>query len=242
LGWRYGFLLLGIIAIIVGIAALILYKEPPRSVVSDSGDTTESNSLPMLELIKNRDIWLLALSGFCLSWTEFTVIAHLVLYLTESLAFPVVTAGGLLAMATAAGAIARPGSGLLSDRVFGGRRKPVFIMMAATASLMCLILGLWGPYLSWAIYPVLLLFGLGGIGFGGIFYTVISEFGGRHGAGRAIGLGGTISICGSVIGPVIFGYLVDISGSYQLPWLSLAFVAALCLPLIISVREGKRRI
>lgn len=241
-GWRYGFLLLGGIAIIVGIVALILYKEPPRLSVPGSGGTTESGSLPMMELLKNRDIWLLALSGFCLSWTQFTVIAHLVLYLTESLAFPVITAGGLLAMTTAAGAIARPGSGLLSDRVFGGRRKPVFIMMAATASLMCLILGLWGSYLSWAIYPVLLLFGLGGIGFGGIFFTVIAEFGGRHGAGRAMGLAGTISISGSAIGPVIFGYLVDISGSYQLAWLSLTFIAALCIPLIISVREGERRI
>jgi ACS family hexuronate transporter-like MFS transporter len=48
------------------------------------------------------------------------LIAHLVLYLTEVLLFGVVAAGGLLAMTEVAGAIARPGAGLLSDRVFGG--------------------------------------------------------------------------------------------------------------------------
>jgi hypothetical protein len=48
------------------------------------------------------------------------LIAHLVLYLTEVLLFGVVAAGELLAMTQVAGAIARPGAGLLSYRVFAG--------------------------------------------------------------------------------------------------------------------------
>ena len=144
-------------------------------------------------------------------------------------------------MAEAGGAIARPGGGLISDRVFGGKRKPVFILMAGTASVMCLVLGLFGSYLSWAIYPVLFLLGMGGIGFGGIFLTLISEFGGLHGAGKAVGLGSTVAIVGSILGPPIFGHIVDISG-YRLAWLSLAFIAALCASLLLFVREEKRRI
>ncbi len=62
-----------------------------------------------------------------MTWAEMAPIAHLVLYLTKVLLFSVVATGGLLAMIEVAGAVARPRSGLLSDRVFGGNRKKVFI-------------------------------------------------------------------------------------------------------------------
>ena len=114
--------------------------------------------------------------------------------------------------------------------------------MAGTAFAMCLLVGLFGSYLSWAIYPVLFLLGLGGIGFGGIFLTLVSELGGRHGVGKAVGLAGTVAISGAILGPVAFGHLVDISGSYEWAWLSLAFVAALCVLLLLFVREEKRKI
>lgn len=185
---------------------------------------------------------MVAICGLCLAWVEFTIIAHLVLYLTEALLFPVIAAGGLLAMTEAAGAIARPGAGLLSDRVLGGRRKPVFLLMAVTTSAMLILLGLFGSSLSWALYPVLFLLGMGGIGFGGIFLTLMSEFGGRYGAGKAAGLGGTITMGGIILGPVVFGHIVDKSGSYELAWLSSAFVAALCVLLLFFVREEKKKV
>lgn len=242
LSWRYGFLFLGITAIAIGVVALIFYREPPKPTSFQKDSAAPAVAVPLLELLKSRDIWLIALSGLLLNWVEFAIVAHLVLYLTEALLLSVVTAGGLLAIAQVAGAIARPGSGLLSDRVFGGNRKPAFMLMAGIASAMCLVLGLFSHSLSWAIYPVLFLLGLGGIGFGGIFLTLMSEFGGRRGAGKAAGLGSTISMGGSILGPLVFGYIVDISGSYELAWLSLTFVAALCILLLLFVREMKRKI
>jgi len=204
------------------------------------GDIDKPVSL--LEVLKNRDIWLIATCGLCLSWVEMAMIGHLVLYLTDRLFFTAIAAGGILAIAEAGGAISRPGSGLLSDRVFGGRRKPVFMAMAATAAVICLLVGLLGSKLSLAIYPVILLLGLGGIGFGGIFITLLAEFGGQRGTGKAVGLGNTVSMAGSVLGPIVFGYIVDISGSYKLAWLSLSFVAILCLLLLLPLSEERRRI
>jgi len=242
LGWRYGFLFLGISAIAIAITALILYKEPTRPPSSSTESATPAAAVPLLELLKNRHIWLVAICGLCLAWVEFTIVAHLVLYLTEALLLSVVTAGGLLALAQGAGALARPASGLLSDRVFGGRRKPIFLLMAGTACAMCLLLGLFGSYLSWALYPVLFLLGMGGIGFGGIFLTLMSEFGGRYGAGKAAGLGGTVTMGGVILGPVDFGQIIDTTGSYELAWLSSAFVAALCVLLLLFVREEGKKI
>lgn len=116
------------------------------------------------------------------------------------------------------------------------------MIMAIAASAVCLVLALFGPYLSWMIYPVLFLFGIGGIGFGGIFFTLISEFGGRQGAGKAMGLSGTISISGSMLGPTVFGRIVDVSGSYEWAWLSLAFLSGLCIVVLLFVREERKKI
>ncbi len=241
IGWRYGFLFLGIIAVIIGAIALLLYKDPPGAALLRSSERKSSaEAMPMLRVLKNRKIWLVSICGLCFSWVEFAVISHLVLYLTEGLLLSVVVAGGLLALSQAAGAIARPASGLLSDRGFGGARKPVFLLMAGTASAMCLLVGLFGYGLSWAIYPVLFLLGMGGIGFGAIFLTFISELGGRQGAGKTIGLGATVAMCGSIAGPIVFGHIVDTTGSYGLAWLSLAFIAAICVFLLLFVREEKK--
>lgn len=243
LGWRYGFLFLGMTAIAIGAIALVLYKNPPTSTSSNSeGSAAVHKPSPLLELLKSREIWLVALCGLCLTWVEMAMIAHLVLYLKEVLLFPVVAAGGLLAMTEAAGGIARPGSGLLSDRVFAGKRRPVFMLIAGVTSAMCLLMGLSGPHLSWGLYPALFVLGLAGVGFGGIYLTILSEFGGLGGAGKAVGVGGTFTMIGAVFGPPVFGHIVDITGSYRLAWLSLAVVAALCVLLLLLVREEKRKL
>lgn len=242
LGWRYGFLFLGILAITIGFAALMLYREP--STTATTADTARSpgSTVSLIEILKSREIWLLALCGLCLAWVEMAMIAHLVLYLTEALVFGVVAAGGLLALTEASGAIARPIAGFVSDRGFGGKRRPVFMLMASTTSIMCAVIGLAGPYLSWGLYPALLILGMGSISFGGIWLTMLAEFGGHRGAGRAVGLGGIITLAGSTLGPPCFGHIVDKSGSYAWAWLSLAVLAALCLVLLLFVKEGKRRI
>jgi ACS family hexuronate transporter-like MFS transporter len=242
LGWRFCFLFLGLIAIAIGGAAYFFYRDPrPGSSTSMDSETPDA-AVPLLEILKSRDIWLIALCGLCLAWVEMAVIAHLVLYLTEVLLFGVVAAGGMLAMTEAAGAIARPGSGFLSDRIFGGKRKPVFMLMAGAASAMCFITGLFGADLSWGLYLVLFILGVSGVAFGGIFLTLMSEFGGRRGAGKAVGLGGILTLAGVTLGPTFFGYIVDTFSSYRLAWLSLGFIAMICVLLLFPVREGKRKI
>src|ERR1035437_8632653 len=135
------------------------------------------------------------------------MIGHFVLYLTKALHFAVVAAGGLLALAEGAGAVARPISGVISDRVFAGRRKPVFALFAAIATLMCLVLGIAGPHLGRLIYPVVFVLGVGAVGFGGVYLTLLSELGGRGGAAQAAGLGSMIGVGGSILGPPVFGLI-----------------------------------
>jgi cyanate permease len=98
---------------------------------------------------------------------------------------------------------------------------------------------LFGPFLSWLLYPVLVFMGIGGIAFGGIWLILLSEFGGRRGAGKVVGLGGVIAITGAAIGPPFFGHMVDATDSYRRVWLSLALVSALCVVLLLKEKHRK---
>ena len=243
LGWRFGFFLLGVISIAIGLLCLVLYRNPPSPRPPNKNEVTaKAGATPLMEVLKNREIWFVAMAAFFLNWVEMAMISHFVIFLTKALLFPVVAAGGLLAMAEAAGAISRPVSGLVSDRILGGRRRPVFIFFAVLAAAGCLVLGVFGTRLSWLLYPIVFILGVGAIGFGGVYLTLLSELGGRGGAGKAAGLGSTVAVFGSILGPPTFGHIVDVSGSYQIAWLSLALMGVLCVVLLLFVKEQKSKI
>ncbi|MFC1861178.1 MFS transporter [Chloroflexota bacterium] len=242
LNWRYGFLFLAILAILIGILTFALYRDPSRQPVSDSGDGIDrpadkkAAGQSLRHLLRSRDLWLLAWASFFLGIIEFAVMAHLVLYLTEELLYPVVTAGVILAVTQAGGILGKPGSGILSDRLFGGGRKKVFLLWAILTGIICLMVALWGGSLSWALYPVLFILGLTAIGWGGISLTLIGELSGTELAGRAVSIVGEFIMIGFIIGPVLFGYFVDITGSYQPSWLFCAACGAVSAVSLLFVR------
>ncbi len=258
LAWRFAFLFLGILAIAIGIFSFIMYKDPPLPAASRSGDSvaltdvaTPTMGQSLLELLKTRDIWLVALAGFTLVTVEFAVIAHLVLYLTEALFFPVVTAGVILGVTEIGGALGKPGGGFLSDRFFGSSRRKVYMLWGGIACAMCVLITLFGASLSWALYSILsalgfallgFALGVGAIGWGGVHLTLVAELAGKELVGTATGVFGVAVMGGAILGPILFGYIVDATGSYQLAWLSCAVFAAICVAALFFVREGRRRI
>jgi len=244
LGWRYGFLIIGCVAIVIGVICFTLYKDPTEEVspsASESHGSTASGAVR--KALKGRDIWLLTAAGTFVAITEFAVIAHLVLYLTEALLFAAVAAGGFLAMTEAGGAFGKPISGLLSDRVFGGSRKKPYILMCGIAALTCIIISfLPSTSPAWMLPIICIIFGFAGIGWGGLHLTLVGEFAGKEAAATVVGITSVFTMIGVMVGPLVFGYLVDTTGSYRLPWLFIAICAAVALLLLLFIREGTRRI
>ena len=151
-------------------------------------------------------------------------------------------AGGLLAMTEAAGAFGKPASGLISDRLLGGRRKRAFLLMGGMAGIFCLVLGIGGSNLGWMLYPVLIILGMMGTGWGGLYATLAGELGGRESAGVATGTSASVVVLGIIVGPLLFGYIVDTTGSFQIAWLILALSAVMSVIFVSLIREHKRRI
>lgn len=236
-GWRMSFVVVGGVALIVGLASLALYRNPPTIPGVASRPPTY---LDLQRLLKHRDLWLVAGAGSCMNWIEMAIIAHFAVYLKERMGMTAVAAGGVLAALESAGAICRPGSGIVSDWLFRGARRPVFLILASMATGFLLLMAAAGPQLRGFIDPVAFGLGIGAVGFGAIFFTMLSEIGGRSGAGTAAAFGSTVSMIGSIVGPPAFGWIADVTHSYRLAWTSLGIVGVLAVILLLFAKEPAR--
>lgn len=249
-GWRVCFLIVGGLAISFGIITFILYREfpksrtPPIPVPADPTITVRAPARSSVrEIFLNRDLLLLSISCLFISFVEFAAVTHLVVYLNTVALLPVVTSGFLLAVCEGGGTLGKPLSGLVSDRLFGSQRKRPFILMNTITCACCLlVLSFAATAPLWGLVIIFAVFGLTAIGWGGLYLTLVGEFAGTERAGLGTGFSVIITGFGPLLGPTLFGYIVDLSGSYQLAWLFLAICAALSVLLLFFIREERRKL
>ena len=260
LGWQYGFLFVGLVALAISAVCSLLYRDPAGltdpparsragqeeegSVIADAAAAGDAVPGPggwrqTLDLLRRRDVWLLCLTGLFLGIVEFSVLAHLVLFLNKAMLYTVVAAGGLRAICEAAGAVGKPGSGLVSDRLFHGRRKPALFGLCLVAAAVCVLFAAFDGRRGWGVYPGLVLFGVAAIGWGGLYATMAGELGGKKQAGLAAGLCSAVVNLGIVVGPPAFGYLVDATGSYRASWVFMAACAGVSVVTVSFVHEPR---
>jgi len=238
LGWKFSYLFTGIAVLAIGAGGAFLYRDPPATVTNQPARAKSislSNSISAF--LRRRDFWLLASGTFFIFMVEFAVIGNLVLYLTESMRFNVIVAGTVLALTQLSGAISKPLSGFISDRMAHGRRKPVYLFMCIATMLVCIVPALNLKLGTWAIFLIFLVLGAASIGSGGIYTTLAGELSGKELVGTGVGTSTAIAGSGILIGPPLFGLIVDRTGSYQLAWVFLAVCGLMATVLISLIKE-----
>ena len=191
-------------------------------------------------VLASRDLWLVSIATFTFAGMQTVWMGFLVLYLAEVVKIPLIAASRFLVMAQVTGVFGRVAFGVLSDRVFGGRRRIVLVIAGLGSAACSLAMAGTGPGTSWWLLAALALaFGFVGIGWNGVQHTLLAEIVGIRAAGTAVGLGLAISSFGVTLCPPLFGLAVERLGGFAVPWvgLGLAMVATLCL--LIPVREGR---
>ncbi len=192
-----------------------------------------------LAVLRSRDILLLGLAAMFLCMVEFAALAHLVLYLRVGWVYSTVAAGGLLAVCQAAGAVGKPLSGLVSDRLLGRRRRAPLVALALLAALACALLALLRPGQTGLLWLALLMLGIGAVGWGGLFGTLAGETAGPATAGAAAGVTAAIDNIGIFLGPLLFGLIVDRTGSYTPAWWTMVGAALIAAVLVALIRERR---
>ena len=235
LDWRRAVALGGAIIAVAAVASAWLYRDPPGYAAPASAGGERS---PLRTVLLTRDLWVVAVATGVFAAMQTVWMAFLVLYLQQVVGLSLLAAGRCLAIAQVAGMAGRVVFGLLSDRLFGGNRRLPLALAGIGSTLCSIALAAVGPGTSIAwVAPLALVFGFAGIGWNGVQHTLMAELAGPRSAGTAVGLGLAVSSLGVTLGPPVFGYVVDATGSFRAPWLGLAATMVVGLGLLALVRE-----
>jgi predicted MFS family arabinose efflux permease len=233
-GWRTG---VGFAAAVVGLLAVLtwaLYRDLPEP--ESRGPTPPRPGF--WTVVANRDLWLVGVSTLIFAGVQTVFLAFLVLYLHDVVRIDLVVAAKYLVTAQVSGAAGRIVFGLLSDRLFGGRRR-IVLAIAGVGSIACaLALSTTAPGSGfWMLAPLAVGIGVFGVGWNGVQHTLMAELAGPRAAGTAVGLGLAISSLGVTVCPPLFGVVVERLGGFGAAWLMLAVGMVAALLLLVPVRE-----
>jgi nitrate/nitrite transporter NarK len=231
-GWQGALAAIAVATAGAGLAGFLVYRDRAAEPSASGGPRPRLGAL-----LANRDLMLLCAATLLLAGVQLSLVNFLVLFLRDALGYSVAAAAPLLALAQLSGVVGRVGWGVVSDRWFGGERRPVIRLIAALAALGALGLSAVDAAVPGLVLAALVvLAGGSAIGWNGVNMTFVAELAGRRQSASAAGLNLTSSGLGILFGPPLFGALVDATGSYPLGFQCLAGAALAALLLVQLIR------
>ncbi len=222
-GWRDALVAAGVLSVSAAIVVALGYRPP--ALEGPPAPVAWPRLGELRQFMRRRGVPVVFACGLLLSITQASLLAYLALWARESFGVSVIAAGQLLALAQAGGTASRLVWGLVSDRFFGGRRRPgvvaAALMGAAAYATFALGEGL-SPAALAALAPVA---GAGAFGWVGLYFALVAEIGGARYAGMLTGVAVAFAWSGVLVGPPLFGLVVDAMGWYAPAWLLLALLA-----------------
>ncbi|HCA85836.1 MAG TPA: MFS transporter [Streptomyces sp.] len=164
---------------------------------------------------------------------------YLPLYSFERLDLSVRAAGLTAAVAGGVGLAARIAWGRSADRV---RRpdNPLIVLAVASACAVCCLLAAEPLRASGLVWAGAALFGASGIAANVVIMLALMRVTPLHVVGTASGILAVGLYLGFAAGPLCFGLIVDLTGSYRTAWLAVICANVLAAVLIAARRPGLR--
>ncbi|MFV0436924.1 MAG: MFS transporter [Desulfopila sp.] len=224
-GWQGAFQAVGIASIIVGVLLFLLLR------TSASSGGSEGSIMDGIRVVfGSKDIMLTGLAGFCLMWLELGTATWTFAYVKE-LGFSRASAGGILVAYGFGGVLAPLASGILSDKI--GNRKYILMASLAVVIPVTIIFGM--QVTIFALTVVGFIFGFCSYFANPHLSLMVSEFAGKKLAATANGITNFMFQMASIIGPMVMGYSLDITGSFNSIWWIMAAGPLLGILLLIPV-------
>src|ERR1700747_133678 len=201
MGWRGALAVLGVINFLFGFLFSFYWRDPPGdgAAVSEDVRVQETQTLNIWSFLPISCGTAIYLVG------QMTLITYIPLYLKDAMGFSAYWASQALALTQAGAMVGRVGWGVASDRLFGGRRKIVLILIGLLSAILIMALGFMRPQSPlYLLLPVLFLAGVCLVGYQGVSYALIGELAGKAKTGSALGMMITINAACATLGTPLF--------------------------------------
>ncbi|MGD1972981.1 MAG: MFS transporter, partial [Desulfobacterales bacterium] len=148
LGWRSSFIIPPVLlAVVTLLFWMMIRNNPGERGLPDFDDEIhlekriENDPRSQLsQVLTNRILWSVALVYFCFVYVQFGCLVWIPSFLKEAYAMSVDRASTISALVLLPGIFASPLAGFLSDQYFGGRRKPLILVLMIILALATFII------------------------------------------------------------------------------------------------------
>ncbi len=243
--WRLSYVILGsIVLVLIILAAQFLKRDPAQvgqlpygeNVREVHGLQIENSELSLREAVYTKQLWLVSGMFFCFGFCVFSVMVHIVPHAIE-LGIPAANAANILAVIGGVSIAGKTIMGAATDRI--GTRTGIIIgliLMIVTLTWLIVARELWMLYLFAAF------FAFGYASMVALMSPIVAELFGLSSLGALLGIVNFAATIGCAIGPVLAGWLFDISGSYQLAFLVCVAISIIGLILTLFLKPTHRQI
>ncbi|VVE41232.1 MFS transporter [Pandoraea aquatica] len=231
-GWREAFIVLGVVSLIWTALYMKVFTNTPeqhRRVTPEEaaeigyrpGDCERAKraSTPWRKLI--RRMWLVTFVDFCYGWLLWVYLTWMPSYLRESQGFDLKQLALFTALPLLAGVVGDTLGGVVSDKLYKATGRLRFARVSV------LVVGMGGSLafllpMTMVSDPMVAVFLLSASFFfleitNPVLWTLPLDIAGKY-AGTAGGMMNTGFGLAGMISPVAFGYLIETSGSYNVPF------------------------
>lgn len=242
-GWRTSYIVMGIaVLVLVTLTAQLLKRDPGKigqlpygKNELDREKTSYTIDYSLREVVRVRQFWMMVVIFFCFGLGIGVVLAHIVLHVI-GLEISAAKAASVLATIGALSIVGRIILGIVGDRI--GNKKALIICTVLMSA------ALFGALVA-AELPMLYLFAvIFGLGYGGVptlqSSTLAEQFG-LTSHGVILGITELAVTAGETVGPVLAGYIFDVTGSYNLAFLIAAIASFISLVLVLQLKPVARK-
>jgi MFS family permease len=227
-GWRMSYVILGSFTLFTVVLSAQLVKKDPTQIgqvpygdnqINQVGSNLRVEGLPLREAVSSLQFWVFFMTGFCYGYCLFAIMVHIIPHAIES-GISAVRAANILATIGCLIILGKVVLGRVGDMV-GNRRTLILGFILMSVALICLV----PAKIAWMIF---LIAGIFGFAFGGISVShspLVAELFGLRSHGLIYGVFGISVGCGGAMGPLMTGYLFDVTNSYQMAFLVCAVIS-----------------
>ncbi|MDA8124664.1 MAG: MFS transporter [Deltaproteobacteria bacterium] len=194
------------------------------------GGTTAAGDIDfsLRDAMATSGFWILTVCFFMNQITQASVFVHLIPYLIDQ-GIDATSAASIITFIVLLSSLGRYGFGWLGDRF---DKKWLLVLLFIMQPIAILLLT--RAHVLVNVIPFVLLYA---ISYGGIIVvraTITGDFYGRHHYGKIFGTLQGFSTLGGIAGPVLTGFVYDVTGSYRLAFIAFAAMMGLT-GLMISI-------